>query len=418
MSFLPGPDFAQQLDNADPLSHFRQQFAIPEKDGKALIYFSGNSLGLMPFKTGSYIQSELEQWAKYGVEGHFRGKNPWVSYHRIVAPELAELCGASENEVVAANSLTVNLHLLMASFYQPSSTRYKIIMEAGAFPSDQYALETQVRWHGFKPEKAIIEIKPRAGETHLRQSDIEAAILEHGPELALVMFAGLNYYTGQVFNMKAIAEAAHNVGALVGFDLAHAIGNVPLSLHNWGADFAVWCTYKYLNSGPGGVGGYFVHNRHANRPNLNRLAGWWGHNETERFKMEKGFKPMEGAEGWQLSNAPVISLAAHKAALSIFKEAGLANIFKKSVALQDYLDFVLSEIDGIKVITPKGESGSQRSIVVLKDGRKVFETLELEGVIADWREPDVIRIAPVPLYNTFSEIWAFGEKLKQIIGIV
>ena len=323
-------DYAQFLDSQDPLRTFRDKFYIPLMHGKEAVYFTGNSLGLQPKKTQDYVLNELEDWANYGVEGHFHARNPWMSYHEIFTTQLASLTGALPHEVVAMNQLTVNLHLLMVSFYRPSTKRFKIICEAKAFPSDQYAMESQVLHHGYRYEDAVIEVHPREGEYTLRTEDIIASIEEHGDSIALVLFSGVNYYTGQLFDMEAITVAAHKAGAYAGFDLAHAAGNVPLSLHEWNVDFACWCSYKYLNSGPGGVSGIFIHERHSSDTSIPRFAGWWGHDKENRFLMEQGFKPIPSAEGWQLSNAPVLSMAAHKAALDTFDEAGWDKVFSKA----------------------------------------------------------------------------------------
>ena len=372
MPFQNTLSFAKELDQKDALRHFRNQFFIPQHHGKDGIYFTGNSLGLQPKLTQKYIQQELDDWAKLGVEGHFMAKNPWMRYHEILSNQLAKIVGALPNEVVAMNQLTVNLHLLMASFYRPTKLRYKIICEAKAFPSDQYAIESQVKFHGFQPELTIIEITPREGEYTLRTEDIIATIKLHGPSTALVLFGGINYYTGQAFDMKAITAAAHEAGAYAGFDLAHAVGNIPLELHNWKADFACWCSYKYLNSGPGGVAGIYINEQHISNPDIPRFAGWWGHNKESRFRMEKGFNPIPTAEGWQLSNAPVLSMAAHKASLDIFEEAGMPALIAKGRLLSGYLHFILQTINDnhtkkiITVITPgnEAERGCQVSISI------------------------------------------------------
>lgn len=409
---------AQRLDAADPLRSYRERFHIPQHhDGTPTVYFTGNSLGLQPKSTATYIQRELEHWATNGVEGHFRGEMPWKDYHHFFKTKAAKIVGALPEEVVIMNTLTVNLHLLMMSFYRPTATRFKIIMEGGAFPSDQYAVESQVRINGFEPEVAIIEVNPREGEYTLRTEDILATIEEHGAETALVMFSGINYYTGQVFDMKAITEAGHKVGAKVGFDLAHAAGNVMMHLHDWNVDFAVWCTYKYLNSSPGGSGGMFVHQRHASNPDLLRLAGWWGHDEAERFKMRKGFKPMHGADGWQLSNAQVLSMSAHLASLDIFDEVGMPALKAKSEQLVAFMLLGLKSLGNrnFTIITPEQfpDRGCQTSILTDDTGKQLFDYLSDNGVIADWREPNVIRIAPVPLYNSFEDIFRFVEYLRQ-----
>jgi kynureninase len=410
--------FAQQLDSQDSLAHFRERFHIPSPNGSPAIYFCGNSLGLQPKTVKSAIEQELEDWKNLGVEGHFHGKNPWFHYHKFLTEKAAQIVGGTNKEVVIMNNLTVNLHLMMVSFYRPTKERFKIITEAGAFPSDQYALESQARFHGHNPDKAIIELKPRRGEETLHTEDILEAIEEHKDELALVMMGGVNYYTGQLFDMEKITITAQKVGAFVGFDLAHAAGNVPLELHKWGVDFAVWCTYKYLNSGPGGTSGVFVHERHANKPDLPRFAGWWGHSEKERFLMKKGFIPEEGAAGWQLSNAQIFPMAIHKASLEIFDEAGMENLRAKSEKLTGFLEYLLNDTfknGEIRIITPSNpkERGCQLSLVAKENGKKVFDYLSKNNVIADWREPNVIRIAPTPLYNTFEEVFRFVELLKK-----
>ena len=422
MKFENNIDFARKLDQEDLLKHFRDKFYIPMVHGKDSIYFTGNSLGLQPKTTQEYVLDELEDWANYGVEGHFHARNPWVSYHELFPDLLSEIVGGLPEEIVVMNQLTVNLHILMTSFYRPTKERFKIICEAKAFPSDQYAFASQATIHGLDPEKTIIEVAPREGEHCIHTSDILAAIKEHGKEIALVLFSGVNYYNGQVFDMEAITKAAHETGAYCGFDLAHAAGNIKLKMHEWNADFACWCSYKYLNSGPGGVSGVFIHQRHMADKKIVRLAGWWGQDKATRFKMEKEFNPIPTAEGWQLSNAPVLSMAAHKASLDIFKDAGMDNLIKKGKMLAGYLKFILEEINNnttekiIEVITPQQEmeSGCQVSILMLKDGKNIFEALKKEGVIADWREPNVIRIAPVPLYNSFEDVFKFGEIISNV----
>jgi len=421
MTFENNLDFANQLDEQDSLNHFREQFYIPVINGNECIYFTGNSLGLQPKTTQDYVVNELEDWANFGVEGHFHATNPWFSYHEIFPQQVAKIVGALPEEVVVMNQLTVNLHLLMTTFYRPTKERFKIICEAKAFPSDQYAFESQVKLHGFNPDEAIIEVKPREGEYSIRTEDIIATIEKHSSSIALVLFSGVNYYTGQVFDMPSITKAAHNIGAYCGFDLAHAAGNIELHLHDWNVDFACWCSYKYLNSGPGGVAGAYIHQKHFTNKSLQRLAGWWGQNKTNRFKMEKGFDPIETAEGWQLSNAPILSMAAHKASLDIFEDAGIENLVAKGKQLSDYLFFIIEELNStltkkaIEIITPKNEKGCQVSMLMLQKGKEVFEALKQNGVLADWREPNVIRIAPVPLYNTFKEIYHFGEIVKRIL---
>jgi kynureninase len=401
--------YAQHLDAQDPLAHWREQFLFPQHQGRPVVYGCGNSLGLQPKSVRAALLAECNHWAEHGVEGHFRGDNPWMHYHKSLTEPTARLVGALPHEVVVMNTLTVNLHLLMASFYRPTPHRYKIVMEAGAFPSDQYAVESQVHWHGFSPETAIIEIKPREGEYTLRTEDIVQTIENEGDNIALVLFGGVNYYTGQWFDLKAITEAGHRVGAKVGFDLAHAAGNVPLQLHDDGPDFAVWCSYKYLNSGPGGPSGAFVHERHANRPDLPRLAGWWGHDEQVRFRMEKGFSPMYGAEGWQLSNAQIFAFAAHRASLALFDQVGMAALRAKSEQLTQYAADLLLSVPNppFTIITPSNptQRGCQLSLLTNHTGRNIHERLTAAGIITDWREPNVIRFAPVPFYNSYEDIW-------------
>lgn len=415
--------FAKNLDEQDEIKDFRTKFFIPQHNGRDTVYLTGNSLGLQPKSTAAYIQQELNDWANLGVEGHFHAKNPWMPYHEIFPTQLSKIVGALEGEVVVMNQLTVNLHLLMVSFYQPTAQRYKIICEAKAFPSDQYAIESQVRFHGLNYEDAVIEVEPREGEHTIREEDILNTIEQNKDSVALVLFGGVNYYTGQVFNIKNITEASHKVGALVGFDFAHATGNINLQLHNWNVDFACWCSYKYLNSGPGGVAGAFIHQKHITNKKLKRFAGWWGYNKETRFKMERGFIPIPTAEGWQLSNAPVLSMAAHKAALDIFDEVGMDRLHKKRKLLSSFVLFILDDINQksntqtIEIITPRNENeiGCQVSMLMLKNGKQIFNALMQQGVIADWREPNVIRIAPVPLYNSFEDVWKFGDIIKQIV---
>ena len=423
MKFENTLQFAQELDEKDPLKHFRERFFIPQHNGKDCIYFTGNSLGLEPKITPQYVQQELDDWARLGVDAHLQAKNPWLPYHEIFPKQLSKIVGCKENEVVVMNSLTVNLHLLLVSFYRPTKERYKIICEYKAFPSDQYAMESQVKHHGLDPADAIIEVRPREKEYTIRTEDILSTIKQHGDQTALVLFSGVNYYTGQLFDMKTITDAAHAVGAYAGFDLAHAAGNVELQLHDWNADFACWCSYKYLNSGPGGVGGIYIHERHAANTGLPRFAGWWGYTKETRFKMEKGFEPIPTAEGWQLSNVPVLAMAAHKASLDIFDEAGIDKLHKKRRQLSGYLHYILNDINSrqaqkiIEIITPANENerGCQLSMLMLKNGKKIFDELTMQGVLADWREPNVIRVAPVPLYNSFGDIFRFGEIINSIL---
>ncbi len=413
--------FAKRMDRNDPLKSYRTQFHLPKVNGKTALYFTGNSLGLQPKATKKLVNEELEDWAKLGVEGHLHAKRPWLYYHKFMKRSLANLVGAKPIEVVSMNQLTVNLHLMMISFYRPTKTRFKIIVEAGAFSSDQYVFESQLKLHGIDPIVGLIELTPRASEFTLRTEDIVKSIEEHRDQLALVIIGAVQYYTGQCFNIKVITEAGHKAGALVGFDLAHAIGNVPLQLHKDEVDFAVWCSYKYLNSGPGGVAGAFIHERHASNFELPRLAGWWGHEEKERFQMRKGFKPMAGADGWQLSNYPILAGSVQLASLEIFQNVGIKALRKKSLLLSSYLHYLLTECDPnsdyFSIITPNNpnERGCQISILIKKDGRKIFNALTKKGIIADWREPDVIRIAPVPLYNTFEEVFQFTRILSTLL---
>lgn len=416
--------FAQEQDANDPLRKWRDEFHFPQINGRDAYYFTGNSLGLQPKRTRGFVEAEMKKWEEYGVEGHFvPKKRPWLKFHESSKESIARIVGAKPIEVCVMNNLSVNLHLLMVSFYRPTKERFKIICEAGAFPSDQYMFETQIKFHGLKPEDALIEVAPREGENTLRLEDIEAKINEHGDELALVLFGGLQYYTGQVFDLEAIAAAGHKAGAFVGFDLAHAAGNVELKLHEWNVDFATWCSYKYMNSGPGNVSGIYVHERFAHEEDIPRFAGWWGHNEEERFLMEKGFKPMPGADGWQLSNGNVISTAAHLASLEIFDEVGLTNLRAKSIKLTGYLEFIVNELSGedklFEIITPSdpNQRGCQLSIFFHKNGKQLFDDLVSQGVIGDWREPNVIRIAPVPLYNSFEDVYQFGRLLKEAIAL-
>ena len=407
--------FAANLDATDELKDYRNRFHIPSANGKSLIYFCGNSLGLQPRSTRAYLEQELTDWQNFGVEGHLHAKNPWLYYHHFLTDATARLVGAKPIEVVVMNSLTVNLNLLMISFYRPTAKRNKIMMEYMAFPSDQYAVENQVKFHGYNPNDAIIELMPREGENCIRTTDILAKIDEHKDELALIMIGGVNYYTGQLFDMATITSHAKNCSSdiVVGYDLAHATGNVKMQLHDWNVDFATWCSYKYLNSGPGGTSGVFVHEKHAENNLLPRLSGWWGNDESTRFKMQKGFIPQQGAAGWQMSNAQVLSMAAHRASLAIFDEVGMDKLIAKSKLLTGYLEFLLlnGKRKDFKIITPEdvAQRGCQLSIVMNENGKKTFDALTQNGVIADWREPDVIRVAPVPLYNTFEDVFRFAE---------
>ncbi len=414
MLFQNSLGFAQRLDAEDSLAHFRDEFHLLEDK----IYLCGNSLGLQPKAARAAVEQEFADWQKYGVEAHFEGKNPWFHYHKFLTEKTASVVGALPHEVVVMNNLTTNLHLLMVSFYRPTSSRYKIIMEGRAFPSDQYAMETQVRHHGLNPDDCIVELYPREGEHTLRTEDIMAAILEHGERVALVMMGGINYFTGQAFDMKLITAAAHSIGAYAGFDLAHAAGNLVLQLHQWDVDFACWCSYKYLNSGPGGTSGVFIHDRNAKDTSIPRFGGWWGHDEGSRFQMLKGFKPTPSAEGWQLSNAQVFPMAIHNASLEIFERAGMQNLRSKSEKLTGFLEFLLEEGNTkmeFEIITPKNirERGCQLSLLYKENGRAAFDRLLQNNILADWREPNVIRMGPTPLYNTFVEMWQTAEAMKD-----
>ncbi|MBO3115851.1 kynureninase [Winogradskyella sp. DF17] len=420
-TYNTGIDFALQLDKADPLASYRTKFHIPKHtDGTDIIYFCGNSLGLQPKVTKDYINQELKDWAKLGVEGHVHGKNPWLSYHELLTENMAKIVGAKPIEVVVMNTLTTNLHLMMVSFYKPSQERYKILIEADAFPSDKYAVESQLRHHGFDDKEGLILWSSRENEELARYEDLEAILEEHGDEIALIMIGGVNYYTGQFFDLKRITELGHKNGCVVGFDCAHGAGNVNLDLHNSGADFAIWCSYKYLNSGPGSLSGVFVHEKHAYRNDLNRFTGWWSHNKETRFIMRDDFDMLPGAEGWQLSNPPILSMAAIKASLDMFEEAGMDNLITKSKRLTGYFEFLLNELhnESIKIITPKNpmERGCQLSIQVKNADKSLHNKLTDAGIISDWREPDVIRCAPVPLYNSFEDVYIMVERLKSILN--
>jgi kynureninase len=416
--------FAQQLDKDDPLQDFRNRFIIPSVNGKEQIYFLGNSLGLQPKNAKEEVDKVFNQWAAYGVEGFFKGDDPWINYHDKLIQPLSKIVGALPQEISVMNQLTVNLHLMMISFYQPKGKRNKIICEAKAFPSDQYMFETHVKHYGLDPADVIIEVHPRKGEHTTRLEDILQTIEQYKDELAIVLWGGVNYYTGQLFDMQAITIAAQKAGAKVGFDLAHAAGNVPLQLHNWNVDFACWCSYKYLNAGPGAVATVFIHERYHHDSNIPRYAGWWGYDKATRFKMEKGFNPILTAEGWQLSTPSYPMYALHKASLDVFEKAGWENVLVKARLLNSYLWFLLNEIrsstfnNSFEIITPSNENerGCQVSLLITKNGKEVFNKLSKAGVMADWREPNVIRIAPVPLYNSFEEVWQFGNILRQILN--
>ncbi len=412
--------FAKELDDADALGDLRDQFHFPVIKGKRAVYFCGNSLGLQPKNAKKYFLEELDDWAKWGVDGHFNSTRPWFAYHHNFTKSLAKIVGAKNSEVVAMNTLTVNLHLLMLSFYRPTKKRFKIIMEAGAFPSDMYAMETQAKLHGFNPKSAIVEVKPRKGEHTIDEEDILSAIDKHKSSVALVVFGGVNYYTGQYFDLEKITKAGHKVGAKVGFDLAHAVGNMPMELHKWDVDFACWCSYKYLNSGPGGVGGAFVNEKHAKNPKTLRLAGWWGYDEKTRFQMTKGFKPIPTAESWQMSNAQVMNMAAHRASLDIFDQTSVKNLRKKSLVLTAYAEYLLELVKTenkklkYEIVTPKNpeQRGAQLSLLFKSNGKKVFKHVEKNNIIVDWREPNVFRFAPVPMYNNFQDVYELYACLK------
>ena len=419
MTFENTLEFAKKLDSQDQLHKYQDQFIFPQVNGKKVIYFTGNSLGLQPKRSKEYVDEVMNDWANLAVEGHFYSEKPWWDYHERFANSLSKIVGALPTEVTVMNTLTVNLHLLMVSFYRPTKTRYKIICEEKAFPSDQYMFQSQVHFHGYKPEDAIVEIKRRNGEHNIRLEDVAAKIEEVGEELALVLIGGVNYYTGQVFDMKTITAAGHKAGAYVGWDLAHAAGNIKLELHDWNVDFAAWCSYKYMNSGPGNASGCFIHEKHHNNIDLPRFAGWWGHNKERRFKMEPSFDPIRGADGWQISNLPVLSLAPYLAAVEMFDEIGMDVLIKKRDNITSYLEFILHEIDkevvsSFEIITPSNpaERASQLSVLLHGEGSSLFDYLMKKGVITDWREPNVIRLAPVPLYTSYEDMYDFGQILK------
>ncbi len=416
-----GLDYALEQDKNDDLVAYRDQFHIPrDANGKPLIYMTGNSLGLQPKHTKSYVNQELEDWANLGVEGHFEAKNPWLPYHEFLTNTMAKVVGAKPIEVVVMNTLTTNLHFLMVSFYKPTKQRYKILIESDAFPSDKYAVESQLRHHGFDHKDGLVLWKPRAGEDLLNYKDLEGILEEQGDEIALIMVGGVNYYTGQYLNLHKITQLGHKHGCVVGFDCAHGAGNVALNLHDSGADFAAWCTYKYLNSGPGSLAGIFVHEKHAYKKDLNRFTGWWSHNKKTRFNMRHEFDQLPGAEGWQLSNPPILSMAAIKASLDIFNDVGMEKLIKKSKRLTGYFEFLLKKLgeNTIRIITPSdpNERGCQLSIQVLNANKALHDKLSKAGVISDWREPDVIRCAPVPLYNSYKDVYMLVEKLKSILS--
>ncbi len=420
MQYENSIEFARSLDQKDPLKAYRERFHIPDKYGKPVIYFCGNSLGLQPKSTPQFVDTELQKWKDLAVEGHFTEPNPWVEYHKLGKSAFASMVGAKESEVVAMNNLTTNLHLMLASFYQPTGSRKKIMIEKGAFPSDHFAISSHMQMKGVDPEKDLIELDiPKNG--YLSNETITRAIHSAGDELALVMLPGVQYYTGQFFDMRTITKEAHKVGAMAGWDLAHAIGNVPMSLHDDNIDFAVWCTYKYLNAGPGAVAGAFVHDKHGLDTNYPRLSGWWGQNESIRFKMENKFEAMPGIDGWMLSNINILSNAALQSSLSIFEKTGMEALREKSIALTGLLEFLINSSSRlssiVSILTPKNahERGCQLSLFFSKFGREIFDALTENGVIMDWREPNVIRVAPTPLYNTYEEVFQFVDLCNQII---
>jgi len=413
-------DFAIAMDNRDPLARYREQFYFPcTTDGERCIYLCGHSLGLQPKTVRDYVEQELAAWAEFGVEGHFHARRPWVPYHRLLTEQTATLIGAKADEVVVMNSLTVNLHLMMVSFYRPTPQRRKILIERGAFPSDQYAVKSQLHFHGFDPASSLLELSPRPGEFCVRDEDIESLIAKEGNSIALILLGGVNYVTGQAFDLPGIAEAGHRKGCVVGFDLAHVAGNLPLRVHEWGPDFAVWCSYKYLNGGPGCIAGCFVHERHSRAAELPRFAGWWGHEENIRFQMDSEFQPMCGAEGWQLSNPPILELAALRASMDIFHEVGMEHLRAKSKLLTGYLEFLLDQRSSPKfsLITPRepNRRGAQLSLRLPHGGHSVCRALANAGVFGDWREPDTFRVAPVPLYNSFHDVYRFVQRFSALL---
>jgi kynureninase len=421
MKFENNLQFAKSLDAQDELNKYRNEFIFPQINNKDVIYFTGNSLGLQPKSAKKYVDEVMNDWANLAVEGHFFADKPWWDYHERFCQPLSEIVGAKPTEVGVMNTLTVNLHLLMVSFYNPTPKKFKIICEEKAFPSDQYMFQSQVKSRGFEPKDAIVEIKRREGEHNIRIEDVLSKIEEVGDELALVLIGGVNYYTGQVFDMKRITEAGHKVGAYVGWDLAHAAGNIELELNKWGVDFAAWCSYKYMNSGPGNVSGFFVHEKHHEDKDLNRFAGWYGHNKERRFLMESNFDPVYGANGWQVSNLPILSMAPYLASVDMFAEIGMKKLVAKRNLITSYLEFILHEIDEeleeakFEILTPNNqeERGCQLSVYLHGQGKELFHYLMKNGVVTDWREPNVIRFAPVPLYTSFEDMYNFGQILKQ-----
>ncbi|MBZ9787449.1 kynureninase [Psychroflexus sp. CAK57W] len=420
MKYINSRAFAEEQDQNDPLNPFRSQFHFPVKaDGSPKIYLCGNSLGLQPTQTSGYVQQELNDWAKFGVEGHTDAKTPWLTSHEDLAQPMAKIVGAKPEEVVIMNTLTVNLHLMMVSFYKPTQKKFKILIESDAFPSDKYAVESQLKFHNIDPKEGLILWKPRKGEHLCRHKDFEKLLETHKDEIALVMVGSTNYYSGQAFDLKRIVKACQDENITVGFDLAHGAGNIQPNLHDIGADFAVWCTYKYLNSGPGSIGGCFVHEKHIQNQSINRFVGWWGHHKDSRFNMRVDFNPTPTADGWQLSNPPILSLAGTRSSLDLFEKAGFGNLREKSIKLTGFLEFLIDKLDNenISILTPRSpdERGCQLSIQMKNADRSLFDQLTEKGVVADWREPDVIRIAPAPLYNSFTDVYEFVQLLKHCL---
>ncbi|MFO8146332.1 MAG: kynureninase [Gillisia sp.] len=420
MEFRNTREFAQSLDKEDPLAKYKDEFIFPEINNKKVIYFTGNSLGLQPKSAKKYVDEVMDDWAKLAVEGHFYAEKPWWDYHERFSEKLAKVVGAKPAEITVMNTLTVNLHLLMVSFYRPDAKRYKIICEEKAFPSDQYMIASQVKFHGLNPEDAVVEVKKRAGENHFRTEDILKKIEEVGDACALVLFGGVNYYSGQVLDMETITREGHKVGAKVGWDLAHAAGNIELKLHEWNVDFAAWCSYKYMNSGPGNASGCFIHEKYHGLKEIPRFEGWWGHSKDRRFLMEPEFQPEPDAHAWQISNAPILALAPYLASLDMFEKVGMPALIEKRNKIVAYLEFVLQQIDDevdstFEIITPsnRNERGTQLSVFLHGEGKELFNYLMKNGVITDWREPNVIRLAPAPFYCSYEDMYEFGQILKR-----
>ena len=420
MKYQSGKQFAAEMDSRDPLAVYRDQFYIPKtENGEDCIYLCGNSLGLQPKAVKNYVEQELKDWENLAVDGHFHAKNPWAPYHEFLIKSTTQLTGAKPHEVVVMNTLTVNLHLMMVSFYCPTPERHKILIEYNAFPSDQYAVKSQLKYHGYDPKNSLIELQPANNEEIVYTEDMASLIEKEGDSIALILIGGVNYYSGQLYDMREITRLGQKKEIMVGFDLAHAIGNVPLKLHDWNVDFAAWCTYKYLNSGPGSIAGCFIHERHARQFDIPRFEGWWGHDKKTRFLMGPEFQPIYGAEGWQLSNPPILPLASLRASMKIFDEAGMQKLRHKSILLTGYLEFLIDGLSSneMTIITPRSlrDRGSQLSIKIHRNGKNLFEKLTSNGIICDWREPDIIRVAPVPLYNSFTDVYRFIETLKKYI---